>query len=346
MDATRVAATGSVGLTGFGLLAGALSSYRFADSLSAAAVALVVVGALVGSLLIAAAGYLYRSDVTTTHTRRVAGWNLLGVVGLGAILAIATTDPAVSLPAYVAVSVLGISSVAHVLIGYNDVHRIRAKALADERERLAVINRLVRHNLRNEAQILASYGEQIRENTDQPDIEQFSYMIQDIADELSGTHEGLEAFRRALDEAEPTERVELEPLVAEVLEDYRAAYPDGTFETDLASGVSIRADEQLAVAIDHLIDNAVEHAGFVETYVYVSVTETKGLVRVTVADRGPGLPDEEIEVLSGDREHSPIEHTSGLGLWVVKTIVERYGGDLYIENTDNGAAVTLGFETA
>ena len=54
--------------------------------------------------------------------------------------------------------IFGVSATAHVLIGVNDVRRIRARTLADQRQKTAVNNRVIRHDLRHVAQFLIAAG--------------------------------------------------------------------------------------------------------------------------------------------------------------------------------------------
>jgi signal transduction histidine kinase len=344
MNGTRVVAAGSVSLTGFALIAGVVASY-LGTGVAAAQLALVGLGAVLGAVLVAAGGVLYRSDATDRHALRVAGWNVLGVVALGAVLVLARLAPGPQLTGYVVVNVLGVSSVAHVLIGYNDVRRIRAEDLARQREKLSVVNRLVRHNVRNQTQILTGYSGQLREEADDPITAGIAEKIGEAAGNLSTLHERLQEFQHALDEAAPTERVAVDEVVDDVVDAYRDRYPGGTFETDVPAGLTVDADEQLRTALDHLVENAVEH-GNEGVFVRVTATDRRGLVTLAVEDRGPGIPEKERAVVVGEREQSQLEHASGLGLWVVRAVVEQYDGEMAIESTDRGTTVTLSFEAA
>jgi signal transduction histidine kinase len=65
---------------------------------------------------------------------------------------------------------------------------------------------------------------------------------------------------------------------------------------------------------------------------------------VAVTDDGPGLPAHESRVLTNGEE-TPLEHGSGMGLWVVHWIVSRYGGELDFE-VDDGTTVRLSLPAA
>jgi signal transduction histidine kinase len=372
----RTLAVGSVALTGVALVVGAVSNAAGAEG-DGLVLALVALGAVLGTAIVAGAAYLYRSDVATAHTARIAGWNLLGIALLGVILALARLAPGVDIPAYVVVDVLGVSSVAHLLIGYNDVRRIRAEELARQRRTLAVVNRLTRHNLRNRTQILTGHAAMLAEELDDDDQRVAAETIRATAAELSDVDGELAAIQTALNGDPPTDTVDLADLTEDVLSPYRDRYPNGEFAIDVPDGLAVRGDDQLQVTLDHLVENAVEHGSTSprsqtsedavehgstssrpgaddavehgsdgEPYVRVSADLDGEIARIHVTDRGPGVPDDEVAVLTEQREISQLEHGSGLGLWVVKTVAERYGGDLSVENGEDGATVSVGVPAA
>jgi len=340
---SRLLAVGSIAGTGVALAVGGAASLGVVPGTTAAVLA--VLGVALGAALVAGSALLYRSDVRTRHTARIAGWNLLGAVLLGAILVLAVHGAGVSIPLYVVVDVLGVSSVAHVLIGYNDVRRIRAEELARQRRTLAVVNRLTRHNLRNDTQVLTASASQLAAELDDPDHRALAERIRDGALDMASINEELEQIQDAIDGESPDESVELADAVASVLADYREAHPDGTFEADVPD-VAVRMDHRLETALDHLVENAVEHGSEGDPFVRVTATVEGDAVSVSVRDRGPGVPEAETAVLTGEREISQLDHASGLGLWVVKTIADTCGGDLSFDRSDEGGVVSLSLPRA
>ncbi|WP_459192415.1 sensor histidine kinase [Halosimplex sp. J119] len=343
---TRALAVGSIGATGLLFVAGAAAAFGDAPTGNPDVAVLVALGVVLGLAILAGAAFLFRSDVRTNHTARIAGWNLLGVALLGGVLALARAGPGVTVPDYVVVDILGVSSVAHLLIGYNDVRRIRAEELARQRRTLAVVNRLTRHNLRNRTQILVGHASHLADSLAEPDERSAAETMLETATELSDVHGELATIQNALNGEAPVETVELAAVVEDILAPYRDSNPDGTFETDVPDGLAVYGDEQLRTALAHLVENAVEHGNDGAPYVRVSASVDGETVRISVADRGPGLPENEVAVLTSDREISQLEHGSGLGLWVVKTVAERYGGDLSIENGGEGATVAVDVRAA
>ena len=357
---SRLIAVGSIAVTGVALAAGGAVGVGGAPGVTATGLA--AIGVALGLALVAGSVLLYRSDVRTSHTARIAGWNLLGAALLGTILVLAVYGASVSIPLYVVVDVLGVSSVAHVLIGYNDVRRIRAEELARQRRTLAVVNRLTRHNLRNDTQVLTAGASQLAADLEDPDQRALAERIRDGALELATINEELREIQSAIDTGEPARAVSLPDTVASVFDDYRGEYPDGTFETDVPD-VAVQADGHLETALGHLVENAVEHGSTSprssstredalehgsgdDPFVRVTAAVDGDTVTLSVHDRGPGVPDEEVAILTGEREISQLDHASGLGLWVVKTVADTYGGDLGFERTDDGGVVSLSLPAA
>ena len=91
-------------------------------------------------------------------------------------------------------------------------------------------------------------------------------------------------------------------------------------------------------AFANLVDNAVKYAGGVE--VGLRVAPDGGLL-VTVDDRGPGLPEEELERVFApfyrvERSRNRETGGTGLGLSVVRNVTRAHGGDVVLANRSGG----------
>ncbi|MDN7012427.1 PAS domain S-box protein [Methanoculleus sp. FWC-SCC3] len=94
----------------------------------------------------------------------------------------------------------------------------------------------------------------------------------------------------------------------------------------------IVADDLLCEVFTNLIGNAVKHGGpGVAVTVRVEAAE-EGFVRVTVADTGRGVPDDQKEEIFHRYEKQQRGVGEGLGLYLVQILIDRYGGRIWVED--------------
>lgn len=111
-------------------------------------------------------------------------------------------------------------------------------------------------------------------------------------------------------------------------------------------------EEKLAMAIGNLVDNAIKYnVKNGEVIVRVARTENEPYVKISIEDTGVGIPAEDVGKLftkfyrSSNVVRAETEG-SGLGLYIVKNIVERHGGALDVESVVNrGTKVTISLPT-
>ncbi len=345
MDWQRIAGAGIISVTGLGLLAVvALSAADGVHSTSG----LIVAGAnTVLGVAFAAGGVLAaRTDVNSEHLLRVAGWNVLGVVVTTAVLGLvasfqAATGGRITEPLLSGGVVVGVSAFAHVLIGFNDVRRIRARTVVKQRQRAAVMNRFVRHDLRHAAQLLLGYGQQLRDEGND-----LGGKVERVGDDLAETQERIRVLDDFLEGEPRTGTVDVEELIAENREAWTAEFPDADLTLDVAGDLSARAGEHIERALGELVRNACRYGGDPPT-VTVRGRREGDTVRVDVLDDGEGIPESERDLINGDGIETQLDHSGGLGLWLTKWTAEQYGGDFAVETrAEGGSRATLTLRAA
>jgi PAS domain S-box-containing protein len=94
----------------------------------------------------------------------------------------------------------------------------------------------------------------------------------------------------------------------------------------------VRADDLLAEVFHNLIGNAAKFGG-PDVVITISAGKLDGSVIVTVADTGPGVPDELKESIFNRFERGRTRaRGEGLGLYICRTLLERYGGRIWVED--------------
>jgi signal transduction histidine kinase len=210
------------------------------------------------------------------------------------------------------------------------------------RQRLAVLNRVLRHNLRNELTVVSGYASLLAGELDEPAASQAA-TIEARAAALASLGETAGEIERMLAARDgPAAPVDVAALVRSVAD---AAGPeddeDGTVRVRVGDEPTVTTHERLLrPVVEHLVENALEHGGASPT-VEVRIVETADGVEVTVVDDGPGIPDGELAALVAGDE-TPLQHGSGLGLWLVRWGVDALGGELsFDDGPDGGAVVTV-----
>lgn len=209
--------------------------------------------------------------------------------------------------------------------------------IRQERE-LAVLNRVLRHNLRQTVDTLVENAETLLETAD--DAGESAEAIRESALELDRLSEEARDIERVLDADPELQRTDITSALERALSRVPRA-DDATLAVDVESAPPVSASDYLDRALAALIDNAIRYteAG---TAVEVTASRACDTVTLTVADRGPGLPSRERRVLTGELELTPLDHGSGLGLWLVRWIVTASDGDIsYRERDGGGSAISI-----
>jgi signal transduction histidine kinase len=138
--------------------------------------------------------------------------------------------------------------------------------------------------------------------------------------------------------------------VQTVVEDYRERATEKGITLHFSSEptpISAFADKNATIQIlDNLISNAVKYSPF-QRRVWIAVRMADGKVRCTVKDEGPGLSEEDKKKLFGkyarlSAKPTGGEHSTGLGLSIVKKLAEAMRGSVWCESElGQGASFTL-----
>jgi PAS domain S-box-containing protein len=228
----------------------------------------------------------------------------------------------------------GKEGVGEFVINTRDVSDLR------EREgRLSVLDRVLRHNIRNKLNIVLGASEDLKERLGAEERERLS-LVEDATQDLLRLSEKARRFdtviRAGHSTAEPTDLVE---IARRVVAEKRLEYPDVEFRTHFPEEAWVSAHEAFELALGELVDNASLHSNQESPTIDVEIDADGGTTTITVADFGPGIPDMDRQaVLRG--EETPLEHGMNIGLWLVRWTIDNSDGTLSVsENAPTGTRV-------
>jgi PAS domain S-box-containing protein len=216
--------------------------------------------------------------------------------------------------------------------------------IEEQRDDLQTLNQVVRHDIRNDLQVVRAYAELLGERVDDGAEEhQYLETIREQVDHaVDLTKTAADMAEVMVMDKESDGSVYLGQALTSEIAGTREAYPDAVVSIDgEVPTVTVQGNEMLGAVFRNLLKNAIQHNDKAVPEVTVTVTERDQTVRVAVADNGPGVPDGQKADIFGKGEKGLQSDGTGIGLHLVETLVDGYGGDVRVEDNDPEGAVFI-----
>jgi len=203
------------------------------------------------------------------------------------------------------------------------------------RDRLAFLNNLLRHHVLNRMNVVQGHVDELldREEADRERLVTIRHQSDAVVDLVENVR-ALSGPSAAGFDPHP---VDVSAVLESELDRFRTRYPDASVTGTVPPGLPIEADDSLALVFEQLLDNAVEHNDSPDPRVEVVVEEGDERVAVRVVDNGPGIP---ADALAGPPE-SERRGNEAMGLFLVRTLVDRYGGHVRVGGDDVDGEVVV-----
>lgn len=196
-----------------------------------------------------------------------------------------------------------------------------------ENQLLSLINKTMRHDILNDLTIINNSLEAYKDSRDER-------LLDTAIDSIKKSFELVEDMK------------ELETLVSsgstlklynvrDIVEKVTRRY---SVHTSIEGKCTVIADRALNSVIDNIVGNAVKHGK--ADRIDIGIESKGNLCKVKIADNGMGIPQEIKEKIFEEGFSSC--QSNGLGLYIVRKTVERYGGSVRVEdNRPCGTVVIL-----
>ncbi|PSQ34924.1 hypothetical protein BRD11_03220 [Halobacteriales archaeon SW_12_69_24] len=309
-------------------------------------------------------------EATAALTRRAVE----GGIVLGALvwLLIGLSPGAAERPLANLRAFTGLGVTVGLLIGAKEARAVErgkaAESMRRQREQLDFLTDMLSHDVLNKVAVIRGHAELLAETVDGGGERQQLETVAREAGEIESLVDDVRVLAGSLDSADDLVPVALSPLLESEAATVQESY-DVTVEMDVDTGLYVPADELLSSLLGNLLRNAAEHGsanphsqpredaaehGSANPHsqprenaaehgtgrspddeaaesvpdVVVTATESDGEVLVRVEDRGPGLPP------GPEADLFDPEASGGVGLYIVDTLAERYGGSVRATDAD------------
>lgn len=200
--------------------------------------------------------------------------------------------------------------------------------------RVHLFYRLLRHNLRNDLNVIMGFASHIETVAETEAVETAAEKIDSAASDLCRVAESVKQIESTITRQRTSWQCRpAATVVSDIVEAFEPADVADHIEIDERTEMWIAVDEAFDHALTHAIENAIVHADCPEPSVRIVINESPntGRVEIRIEDEGPPIPRMEIEALDEYTETTATSHGSGVGLFVMKWCIESLGGELTIE---------------
>ena len=223
--------------------------------------------------------------------------------------------------------------------------RIQREATLREREEeldllRQVLTRYLRHNLRNDLNVILGYAEFLRESMSGEHAAYAETIIRKT-NRLLETSDTARRYSALIERGGDTSRYDLPTVVRDAVTAVSEAYPEVRIDVDLPESCPIVAGDGIRDVVTGLVENAATHNDGPDPWVRVRLRDRDRPV-LTIEDNGPGIPEHDLKAFNAGHE-SPLTHSSGIGVWLSKWVIEGAGGDLSFDTGPEGTRVTIKF---
>lgn len=215
--------------------------------------------------------------------------------------------------------------------------------LRRKNEQFSLLNRIIRHDIRNDMSVITGWVELLQD--DLPS--EYTDKLDRIYRASQHTSELTEDVRDVIDLLEGDDDFDLHPIslkqvLTDEVERVRTAFDRVEVRVEEIPDVQVQANVMLSSVFGNILNNAVQHNDAETVRITIKTEHTDGTIRVRIVDNGPGIPEQQrIEIFEKDMKGLESEGT-GLGLYLVESLVTAFGGDVWItDNEPRGAVFTV-----
>lgn len=204
-------------------------------------------------------------------------------------------------------------------------------------EQINVLNRILRHNLRNELNVIMGLNHTIKNQTTNKDINNYCDKISKKISCLTRLTSESKTINDVLSSNNKLKILNLNTQIKYGLKECESDFDTSPININVPLDITVKSGDKLYVVIESLIDNALRYNNSQNPNINIFISKkTNEHIIFSIKDNGPGIEKQEKDIINNKKEISELNHGSGLGLWLSKWIIEKYGGKINIHINDCG----------
>jgi signal transduction histidine kinase len=207
-------------------------------------------------------------------------------------------------------------------------------------EQLEVLNRILRHDLQNDIQVLIGWLDTLKMEIDGDNdrLESALSTVEHMQELTENTKSYMDFI--AGEGSISLDSVRLDDILEAEYEKAVSSYPNAEFTVPSSiPEITVRANGMLSSVFRNLLKNAITHNDKEPPEVEIGIKIEPDTVIVLIGDNGPGIPDGEKDRLFGKGSQGSESSGTGIGLYLVETLVIEFDGDIWIEDNDPTGAI-------
>lgn len=201
-------------------------------------------------------------------------------------------------------------------------------------ETLRTTNRILRHDIANDLQIVLGALDLLEENYD----EKFLLMIRKAANKSASLIENMKELDQLSVGVDQLEILNVKELMESIMGKH-------SVEFNMVGNCAVMGDKALSSVLDNIISNAIVHGDASKIDIVMQNDDTS--CKISISDNGVGIPDSvKPKIFDEGYKYGKTGHT-GFGLYIAKKTIERYSGSIHVEDNDPvGSTFVIGLKPA
>jgi len=227
----------------------------------------------------------------------------------------------------------------HVDIDERKQYETTVKA---QRDNLKLLNQVVRHDVRNELQLVLAYAEMLTESAEEMNAEYLQKIVDAANSTVDITKTAAEVSKTMVQTRTDQQPTALRPVIETQVNTAEDEHQHAVIAVEsTVPDVTVLADDMLDSVFRNVLNNAVVHNDKDVPAVTVTVDAGDEAIRVAIADNGPGIPDEQKQAIFNEGTTGLNSDGTGIGLYLVETLLDRYGGDIQVRDAEPNGSVFI-----